>query len=38
MAAFAWQRLLAGRLDTSRDELETTVRQLLRDVLNARSS
>jgi AcrR family transcriptional regulator len=38
MAAFAWQRLLTGRLEISRDELQAMVRQLLRGVLNPSAS
>ena len=33
IAAYAWSRLLTGRLEASRQELEATVRQMLRGVL-----
>ncbi|HEV7275540.1 MAG TPA: TetR/AcrR family transcriptional regulator C-terminal ligand-binding domain-containing protein [Devosiaceae bacterium] len=33
IAAYAWSRLLTGRLDALRQELEATVRQMLRGVL-----
>lgn len=33
IAAYAWSRLLTGRLDASRQELEATVHQMLRGVL-----
>ena len=33
IAAFAWARLLTGRLEMTRDELQGTVRQMLRGVM-----
>lgn len=33
IAAYAWARLLTGRLDASREELQAVVRQMLRGVL-----
>lgn len=33
IAAYAWARLLTGRLDVSQDELQQTVRQMLHGVL-----
>lgn len=38
IAAFAWQRLLTGRLEISRDELDRTVRQMLTGVLRRPAS